>query len=251
MYVETGHVRGRLCLTWRCCGHRWELLWSRAYPDRADFKPVCPTCGQIGLNFKEIREGTDMSSSTAIVKGSISDLAQRSNTSIAEAFMQADVVVIMDVSGSMDNRDSRGCRTRYDVANEEMAKIQALNPGKIAVVAFSDGVVFVPGGQPPLLGGGTDLTRALQFVKVADGAVDFILISDGQPDDEVTALAEARTFRSRIDVVYVGPEGDLYGGRQFLQRLAAARGGKFVVADRAQELAANVQQLLLTGGRGR
>ena len=38
-------------------------------------------------------------------------------------------------------------------------------PGKLAVIAFSDSTVFAPGGQPPLLGSGTNLAGALRFAK--------------------------------------------------------------------------------------
>jgi hypothetical protein len=44
--------------------------------------------------------------------------------------------------------------------------------------------------------------------------------------------------------VYVGPE-DEREGREFLARLAAANGGQAVTADRAQQLAAKIETLLL------
>lgn len=183
---------------------------------------------------------------TQITVGSIADLAQKSSTSIAESFLSADVVIVVDTSGSMDARDSRGGRSRYEVALEELARLQKQLPGKIAVVNFSSTVEFVPGGVPVFLSGGTDLTRALEFVKVADGLVQFVVISDGQPNDERSALAVAGRFESKIDVVYVGPEDDLAGGRRFLERLANASGGRFVTADRARELANAVETLLLS-----
>jgi len=74
----------------------------------------------------------------------------------------------------------------------------------------------------------------------------FIVISDGQPDNEERALVVARRFASTIDVVYVGPEDDLAGGRRFLEKLAAVSGGQFTTSDRAHELAAKVERLLLT-----
>jgi len=180
----------------------------------------------------------------AIVKGSLSDIARQNNTSIAESFMSADVIIIVDTSGSMDTRDARGNKSRYDVALEELARLQRELPGKIAVIAFSSTVQFIPGGIPPFLGGGTDLAGALRFVRVADGLVRFIVVSDGQPDNEKSALDVARGFRSRIDVVYVGPEDSLWGGREFLERLAKASGGTFS-AQKVDELASTVSQLLL------
>lgn len=183
--------------------------------------------------------------SMQIVPGSLSDIATQSNTSIAESFLSADVIILVDVSGSMDSKDARDNQKRYDVACQELAKLQQSLPGKIAVVAFSSNVMFCPGGVPVYEGCSTDLTKALQFVQVADGLVKFIVISDGQPDDDKSALAVAQRFKSKIDVVYVGPEEDFMGGRKFLEKLAAASGGQFVTADCANELAEKVQTLLL------
>jgi hypothetical protein len=182
---------------------------------------------------------------TALVTGSIGAISQRTGASLAETFVNADVVILVDVSGSMSDTDSRGGRSRYDVACEELAILQNGNPGKIAVLAFSNNTIFVPTGQPPLLGGGTDLAGALKFAKMADtGDMRFVVISDGEPADQGTALSEAAQYKGRIDVVYVGPE-ERPSGREFLRRLAALKGGQTVTADKAQQLASKTQTLLL------
>lgn len=183
---------------------------------------------------------------TAIVSGSLASLARQNNTSIAESFLNADVIVIVDVSGSMNQSDARNGQRRYDVACQELARLQRELPGKIAVVAFSDHAEFAPGGVPPYSGAGTNLAGALQFVKVADGLVKFVVISDGIPDDEERALATARQFQSKIHTIYVGPEDDFGGGRRFLEKLAATSGGQFTTSDRAHELADKTRRLLLT-----
>ncbi len=184
---------------------------------------------------------------TAIVQGSLSAVAQRDGKSLAESFLNANAVIIVDTSGSMRTCDSRGGKPRYDVALQELAQLQLHMPGKLAVIAFSDNTIFCPGGQPPLLGGGTDLAGALRFAKVADvPGMRFVVISDGQPDDEREALAVAQTYTNRIDTIFVGPENDWHGGRSFLQRLAAASGGQHIAADRVQELASKTEQLLLS-----
>lgn len=181
-------------------------------------------------------------------QGSLSDIASQRGLSIAETFIGADVVIIVDESGSMGAHDGRGGKSRHNVALEELAKLQATLPGKIAVIAFSDSVMFIPGGQPILLGGGTDLTRALEFAKVADVAdMRFIVISDGEPDDERGALNVASSFEGRIDCVFVGPEGEPFG-RAFLNRLAKAKGGKSTTAAQASDLAQSVTLLLSSGG---
>jgi len=187
------------------------------------------------------------STSKALVPGSIGALAQQQNVSIAESFLSADVIILVDVSGSMHAADSRGGRRRYDVAVEELTLLQRDMPGKVAVIAFSNDTQFVPGGVPPFLSGGTDLARALEFVKVADGCVKFVVISDGWPDDSERCIQIASTFRSQISTVYVGPKGDRRGA-EFLERLARVHGGQFLVADRAVQLAERVEHLMLTAG---
>ncbi|HFC08434.1 MAG TPA: VWA domain-containing protein [Chloroflexi bacterium] len=186
---------------------------------------------------------------TAIVPGSLTAIARQQGASLAEAFVNVDAVVIVDVSGSMAAKDSRGGKSRYEVMLEELAALQANLPGRVAVVAFSDAPVFVPGGQPPLLGGTTDMAAALRFVKPADVAgVRFIMVSDGEPNDPGETLAVARTFQQRIDAIYVGPEEHPLG-RDFLQRLTEASGGQTLTAALVQNLALETARLMLTDGR--
>lgn len=185
---------------------------------------------------------------SAMVVGSLAQIANQEHKSIAETFISCDDVVIVDVSGSMNSPDSRGGRKRYDVALEELAELQRNLPGKIGIIAFSDFVQFVPGGIPPFLHGGTDLAKALRFAKVADvSGMRFVLISDGLPDSEDEALAVARMYKNRIDTVHVGPEGDL-SAREFLERLARTSGGVHVDSPRVLELESNVRKLLLGTG---
>lgn len=184
---------------------------------------------------------------TALVSGSIGAIAQRNGASLAETFLSADVIAICDTSGSMQARDSRGGRSRYDVELEELRKLQADLPGKIAIISFSDDAMFCPGGQPLSLGGSTNLAKALDFAKVADlPGMRFVVISDGCPDDEQAALRAAAQYKAKIDTIFVGPEQDVLGGLAFLKRLAQASGGQSVTADRANELAAKVERLLLS-----
>lgn len=184
--------------------------------------------------------------SNAIVTGSLRAISQATNKSIAESFVNADCIVIVDVSGSMGCMDSRGGQSRYAVACNELADLQKNLPGKIAVLAFSDSCMFCPDGQPFNMGAGTNLAGALKFARVADvSGMRFIVISDGWPDSPAEALQVAKSFKNRIDTIYVGPEG-MGDGREFLNQLAAAHGGLSVTADRAKELSASAQRLLLS-----
>ncbi len=180
-----------------------------------------------------------------IVPGSIGALSTQNNKSIAETFMQADCIVIVDVSGSMSTEDSRGGKTRYEVACQELSMLQKNLPGKIAVIGFSHDTEFCPGGIPTMQGGGTDMEKALRFVKIADlPGMKFILISDGEPDEHQKTLSIAGTFQNKIDTIYVGSESNP-SGRDFLQRLARATGGQAVTAEAAKQLQATVGRLLL------
>lgn len=187
-----------------------------------------------------------MNTQTAIVPGSLSAIAQQEHQSLAESFMSADAIILCDTSGSMGDNDSRGGKTRYEVALEELAQLQAKMPGKLAILSFSNTVVFCPGGVPQFLMATTDLAGALRFARVADvDGMQFIVISDGEPDDTRAALAEAAQYRSKISTIFVGPEDDRTGGRDFLARLAAKSGGQAITADRVRELAAKTERLLL------
>jgi Mg-chelatase subunit ChlD len=191
-----------------------------------------------------------MQTQNAIISGSLSAIATQNNRSIAETFVSCDAILLIDTSGSMDQKDSRGGKSRYAVACEEMNALQVALPGKIGIIAFSSDVSFCPSGIATFYGGGTDLAKALKFMKTIDSipGEKFVLISDGQPDSPSEALDVAKTYKNPISVIYVGPESNPQG-RQFLQKLASVTGGKTVTADRAKELSATIQKLMLTTGK--
>ena len=99
--------------------------------------------------------------STALVPGSLSAVAKREGQSLAETFLGVDVMILIDVSASMEQRDSRDGMSRYQVALAELGKIQRSMPGRLGIVAFSTHPVFCPGGAPPMLAGETDWPRLL------------------------------------------------------------------------------------------
>ena len=143
----------------------------------------------------------------------------------------------------MSAHDAPGGRSRYEAAEEELRRLQEELPGKLAVVAFSNQVQFCPSGIPIRYGEGTKMANALRFVKIVDGCdVRFILISDGEPDNPQDTLEVARSFQSRIDTVYIGPDGG--HGRAFLADLAAQSGG-IASASNAPGLLAEQVTLLL------
>ena len=184
---------------------------------------------------------------TQIVPGSISAIAKSTGQSIAQLFTSAEIVTIVDVSGSMGLHDSRGEKSRYEVACEELANIQKNRPGKVAVIAFSNTAVFCPGGIPIYEGSGTNLAHALRYAKIADvPGMNIIVISDGEPDSKEQALAVARTYKNKISTVYCGPE-DRSHGQKFLTELANITGGQTLTSDRAIALSKTIETLLLKG----
>ena len=181
---------------------------------------------------------------TTATPGSLQAHAAAQGITLAQSFLDCDLIAIVDVSGSMQTCDAPGGRSRYAAACGELAKLQADHPGKVGVIAFSSTVEFVPGGVPPMLGGGTNLTAALEYALIVDGLAQLVVISDGEPNDEASALAAARRFReSTISCVYVGPEGG--DGAAFLAKLARAKGGQSMTAAKTAQLAAQVERLLL------
>jgi Mg-chelatase subunit ChlD len=181
-------------------------------------------------------------SKTPPVPGSLAQQATDNHISLAETFVNADVIVIVDTSGSMGASDGTE-RTRYARACDELRKIQASMPGKIAVLSFSDEVKFFPSGIPANFGQGTDLAKALKFAKIADvPEMKFIVISDGEPNDEQEALAEAAKFKNHIDTIYIGPAGE--PGEKFLKLLASKSGGRSAKDFAGHKLEATIRGLL-------
>lgn len=184
----------------------------------------------------------------ALVKGSVAQVAADSGKKVEEVIMEAEILVLIDQSGSMNARDGRGHSSRYDVADEELAKIQRDHPGKIVVVSFSDDVQVNLDGRPTRFGGGTDMEKALTYVYEAgvDGLLTIVLVSDGEPDDSYTGgadtMAAAARFSSPIHTIFVGPDGG--EGAAFMRRLAKATGGKPYVSVKPGELGAGVIALL-------
>jgi hypothetical protein len=188
--------------------------------------------------------------STHIVKGSMLDEAKKSGQSLASTWMNCKRAVICDGSGSMSMCDSRGGRSRFEVLKDELIKVQGENPGAIAVISFSEYPEWNADGMPVQYGGGTRLDQALEFVKMIDDTgIGITVISDGEPDDPRRCINIAKTFKTHIDTIYVGPENE-HGGRDFLAELAKACGGVHQDDFKVNQLASKVGTLLIGSGNG-
>lgn len=186
-----------------------------------------------------------MNTQSAIVSGSLQAITQQTGKTLAESFVNVDCIVIVDTSGSMAITDSRGGKSRYDVACEELRDLQHTFAGKIAIIAFANRAEFCPGGIPTFFMGSTNLAGALKYSKIADTpGMHFVVISDGEPDNPMSALEAAGDYLNKIDCIYVGPE-DRPSGRDFLQRLSKASGGRILTCALADGLSNGIETLLL------
>lgn len=182
------------------------------------------------------------------VTGSIADVAQRTGASLVEALLSASHVILLDVSISMAEHDTPDGRSRFEVARDELRKLQERLPGRVAIVAFSDDAQLCPNGTPTQPSGGTNLAGALRHIRSFAIGTGIVVVSDGEPSDAEAATIAARDLQTKIDTVYVGPDSDRYGGRAFLAYLASLYGGQAVTADRAAALAEHVERLMLGAG---
>jgi len=186
--------------------------------------------------------------SSTIVKGSLAAISKNENQTVAESFLSCDTLLLVDMSSSMEKKDAKDGISRYEAAEQDVIRLQNKYEGRVALVVFSSTVQFCPSGMPIALGGGTDLVQALKFIKPADDCdIKLILISDGEPGSKEECLRVAKTFESKIDCVFIGPENDIYGGRAFLEKFAKATGGSFVSSKSTGTLFEPVEKLRLEG----
>ena len=125
------------------------------------------------------------------------------------------VMLLLDTSGSMAGEPIRQLRKVVDVIKAE---------GHVPMIAFGGPydaqVRFVDVIPEP--DGGTPLHIAIPFAKEY-GATRLVVISDGMPDLAEQCLIEADKFGGKIDVMFIGSEGDM--GSKFLEELAKRTGG--------------------------
>lgn len=167
-----------------------------------------------------------------VVDGSISEQALAMGVDEASVLMDCNLVILIDASGSMAERDAGGKtepRTRMDVARAELKEIQRKHPGKAAIWVFSTKCEFCPGGVPPFLDEFTNLKGAVDTVRdfLVATKKPLLIISDGEPDYPKEAHVRAvRSLPVKVSTIYVGPLHDMYGGKEFLESLCQ-KGGHF------------------------
>lgn len=194
--------------------------------------------------------------------GSTSDLARREGISIVDAAMNADALVLVDSSSSMNTALITG-ESAHDRADQELGRLQQEFYGKVAVFSFSSDVAFCPTGTAIRFNGLTAMAKALDYVLRFDGLLKIYLLSDGYPTPsnpigmaayitsenavEEEVLASAAKFRSPINTIFIGDEIDKKA-QEFLRKLAAATGGRYVMADEIAKLYDPTKRLFLSDG---
>lgn len=185
--------------------------------------------------------------SKAIVRGSLLDVTHNTGQSIAESFFNADVLILLDNSGSMGVMDAPGKISRRQAAENELRRLQKKYPGKIALVCFADDVIPSPSGMIIPCGATTDMSAALRYaLQFDDIGMKIILVTDGAPNSTYNTIEVAKKFKSQIDAIYIGPEDGL--GLDFLNRLMGVTGGKHFKSDEPGMLAESVEKVLLLRG---
>jgi len=187
------------------------------------------------------------------IEGSMADYQRKTGAGLAKSWLAVKAVVVVDISGSMSTQDAGDGHARVDVAKMELAKLQKKLQGQIAVVEFNYDARWRRDGSLGSPDGGTNLAGALDYVRelVGPGAprMQVVVVSDGSPDLEETALASARTLHAagaKISAVYVGPD-HFEAGKRFLAQLAALGGGEASDAFLVKALAQQITKLLTAG----
>ena len=144
--------------------------------------------------------------------------------SLAKTPVHADeTVVLVDLSGSMEEKDGGSGRTRLDILKEALAQL-AESP--VRIIGFHTKAFTV--GNPkelPEVGGGTALH--LGIVEACKyNPVRTVIISDGEPDSQGQAHVALEQLSGIVDVVYCGPERN-QSAKQFLESLAKHGMGTF------------------------
>lgn len=182
----------------------------------------------------------------SIVRGSITDVVQKTGKSVSEIIMDAEILVLFDSSSSMLYRDAREGRSRFSAASDDLRKIQGDNPGKVFLVCFSDSVTPCIDGNPVDPYGGTGLTDALNYCKMTnDSDFKLVVISDGSPNSSEMALRAARMLTCKIHTIHIGSKSDK-SGIEFMKKLANVGGGSSSKSEIAGDLMSGMT-LLLTG----
>jgi hypothetical protein len=127
--------------------------------------------------------------------------------------------LLIDLSASMHEYMPSG-KSKRETVKEIVSKL----PAELKKYAFSNYCELIEGNHFPEMGGSTKLAEAFDRVK-QDGIKEIILLTDGYPDNERSALAAADGLK--IEIIYIGPPPP----PKFLDNLAKGHKGQFITVD--------------------
>jgi hypothetical protein len=117
--------------------------------------------------------------------------------------------LLLDLSASMAWPAGRSGKTRREVLEQAVAGLVPRYPDML-VLAFNDdvGLVTDPQHGLPAASGGTDLAKALNYIKQYDPR-NVIVVTDGEPNEPASAaLTAALRLNCRISAIYCGDESN-------------------------------------------
>lgn len=150
--------------------------------------------------------------------GSPQQIADEEGRDLREVITEIEYVLLLDTSSSM-SKDSTGGKSRWEHAKEALSNLQKDHQGQFLLITFATGPQIRFDGRLTKPSGATHLTKALEMASRLDGTgVEFIVVSDGRPNNERKALDVGKTFIDTIHTIYIGKEGGK--GEEFMNKLA-------------------------------
>lgn len=153
--------------------------------------------------------------------------------------------VLVDVSYSMaesvgSDYESGQSLSRHDVVQKVMK--DTVEPMGLRIFWFSHGFGQAEDGMLPDPHSGTDMTGAFKRMKDL-GIKHIVLLTDGRPDEEASALQEGKDCQ--FDIIYIGPKPV----PNFLLKLGKLKGNSFQDVDMiksgaGKELGSKIKALL-------
>jgi len=186
-------------------------------------------------------------------KGSLIDVTKGDPMKMGLAIVNAKVVAICDLSGSMLSKDAGKNENmpRHVVLQEVLDDLQAKYPGEMVVYGFnSANIGILPNGQLPDPDGSTPTHVALNQIyrKASTLEQQVMLLSDGMPDDAEARFEIARELEYPSNTFYIGRFSEREG-RDFMCKLASISGGdsSSVSLNTPLKLTNEIEQLFLEG----
>lgn len=150
-------------------------------------------------------------------------------------------ILLLDFSGSMGQWC--GADRKIEILKKAIAPIQS----QYKILAFNSTTEWI-GSSYPEPQGGTALHLAIA-VAASIRPRQTLIVSDGQPDDQRQALAEAKKLSGTISTLYIGSDSDKEA-IAFMAKLARLGCGDAYVQDLAKghlALGQKIQNLLQAG----